>query len=573
VNRRPHGGCHPPDRAGANRPYLREANVTIFFSKRGHRTGVLVAALALLTPLAIAAGDAQQQHSRKPAATAFPAPGPLAAPSGKGGFRFGVASAATQIEDRNTTTDWYQWTAPQPQGMGRSPFVGDAVAGYTRAVEDIDLIEDMNLDAYRFSIEWARVEPARDRIDETALKHYSDFIDALIDRGIRPMITVHHFSNPLWADDPRDAGCAAGPSDTNLCGLDHPEGGPQVAKEMAEFARLLAERFGDRVDEWVTINEPMVYMHFAHAFGAGPPGKANLVGDFDRYMGALRNLVDAHTRMYRAIKAADTTDAGTGAPAAVGLSMSAKQYIPVRDGRISTEQRDIDAAGRMRHYFEWNIMDALWKGGFDSDLDGVPDERHPTWRGAVDFLGIQLYERIGVSAPADTPSPATFPVVNADVCTTAPCLPPRHATFFVPDMNYESDPAGLYSVLSDYGKRYRKLPLTVTESGIASDSGKRRAEFTVRALEQIEKVRREGVDVRGYYHWSLMDNFEWLGGYGARFGLYAVDRTTMERTPTEAAEVYGRIAGSRALSADLRRQYGGDGPMTPEPAGTAAGTP
>ncbi len=91
----------------------------------------------------------------------------------------------------------------------------------------------------------------------------------------------------------------------------------------------------------------------------------------------------------------------------------------------------------------------------------------------------------------------------------------------------------------------------------------------MRALEQVEKVRREGVDVRGYYHWSLMDNFEWLGGYHARFGLYSVDRTTMERTPTEAAEVYGRIAGARSLSPEVRREYGGDGPMTPEPAKAA----
>lgn len=538
------------------------------------RTGVFVAVAVLLTPFANAVGTDDARHGKRPAATAFPAPGPLTGPAGKDGFRFGVASSATQIEDRNENTDWYKWTAAPPDGLGRSPFVGNAVDGYTKAVEDIDLIEDMNLDAYRFGVEWARVEPRRDQIDEKALKHYSDFIDALLARGIRPMITVHHFANPVWVDDPGDIECAAGPSDTNLCGLDHPEGGPQVAEEMAEFAELLAERFGDRVDEWVTINEPMVYMHFAHAFGAGPPGKANLIGDFkDRYQGALRNLIDAHARMYRAIKAADTVDGGSGEPAAIGLSMSAKQYIPVRDGRLSDERRDIDAAERMRRYFEWNVTDSLWKGGFDTDLDGTMDESHPEWRGTLDFLGIQLYERIGVSETGPEPTPNTFPVANADVCGTAPCLPPRDKTYFVPDMNYESDPTALYPVLKDYGRRYDNLPLTVTESGIASDSGKRRAEFTVRALEQIQKVRAEGGDIRGYYHWSLMDNFEWLGGYGPRFGLYAVDRSTMKRTPTEAAEVYGRIAGARVLSADLRKRYGGDGPMTPEPGTAAAARP
>ncbi|MEU5809435.1 family 1 glycosylhydrolase [Streptomyces sp. NPDC047718] len=540
----------------------------ILTRKRLIRIGVLVGSVGLLTPFAYAVeADGGQQAAKRPAAGSFARPGSLSGPSGKGSFRFGVASSATQIEDRNENTDWYKWTRPAPEGMGKSPFVGDAVGGYTKAIEDIDLIKDMNLDAYRFSIEWARVEPKRNQIDEAALKHYSDLIDALIARGVRPMITIHHFSNPVWVDDPGDPTCANGPSDKNLCGLDHPEGGPVVAKEMAEFAKLLAERFGDRVDEWATVNEPMVYMHFAHAFGAGPPGKANLIGDFKgRYQGALRNLIDAHSRMYKAIKAADTKDAtGGGTPASVGLTMSAKQYVPVRDGKVSSQRRDVDAAGRLQRYFEWNFTDALWKGGFDTDLDGTMDEKHPEWRGTLDFLGIQLYERIGVTA-TDKPGPTTFPVVNVDVCSTAPCLPQRDETYFVPDMNYETDPTGLYPVLKDYGRRYRGLPLTVTESGIASASGKRRAEFTVRALEQIEKVRNEGVDVRGYYHWSLMDNFEWLGGFGPRFGLYAVDRSTMQRTPTEAAEVYGRIAGSRSLSEDLRRRYGGDGPMTPEPA-------
>ncbi|MET9888038.1 family 1 glycosylhydrolase [Streptomyces sp. NPDC006430] len=543
--------------------------------KRLFKIGVFVAAMGLLTPLANAQEADGEQLKKKHAATSFPGPGSLSGPSGKGSFRFGVASSATQIEDRNEHTDWYKWTRPAPEGLGKSPFVGDAVGGYTKAIEDIDLIKDMNLDAYRLSIEWARVEPQRNQIDEKALAHYSDVIDALLARGIRPMITIHHFSNPVWVDDPGDPTCAAGPSDKNLCGLDHPVGGPQVVQEMAEFAKLLAERFGNRVDEWATVNEPMVYMHFAHAFGAGPPGKANLVTDFKgRYQGALRNLIDAHSRMYKAIKAADTIDAsGGGTPASVGLTMSAKQYVPVRDGKVSSQRRDIDAAARMQRYFEWNFTDALWKGGFDTDLDGTMDEKHPEWRNTLDFLGVQLYDRVGVSAVGDAPAPNTFPVVNVNVCSTAPCLPLRDKTYFVPDMNYESDPTGLYPVLKDYGKRYKGLPLTVTESGIASNSGKRRAEFTVRALEQIEKVRNEGVDVRGYYHWSLMDNFEWLGGYGARFGLYSVDRSTMQRTPTEAAEVYGRIAGARALSADLRKQYGGDGPMTPEPVPTPTTQP
>ncbi|MER5886563.1 family 1 glycosylhydrolase [Streptomyces sp. NPDC001941] len=530
--------------------------------KRLLKIAAVVLALGLMTPVAAADEDAGDKRPRR----TFAQIGSPSAPSGKGSFRFGVSSSATQIEDGNTQTDWYRWTQPEPQGLGRSPFVGDGVQGYTKAIDDTKLLDDLNVDSYRFNVEWARVEPKRNQIDEAALDHYSKQLDALIARGIRPMLVIHHFANPVWVDNPDDAGCAKGPSDTNLCGLDHPVGGPLVVKEMAEHAKLLAQRFGDRVDEWATINEPMVYMLFAHAFGAGPPGKANLPTNFaTKFVPAIRQYINAHVAMYQAIKKYDRVDAdGDGRASSVGLTASVKQYVAVRDGKISTDPRDIAARDKFRRFFELNFLDSLWKGSFDSDFDGVADERHPEWRGTLDWLGIQLYDRTGVSATA-TPGPNTLPVLNVDVCGAPPCLPLLDSTYYVPTMGYESDPQGLYPVLKDFGSRYRDLPLIVSESGIATTSGKRRAEFLVRALEQIDRVRTEGVDVRGYYHWSLMDNFEWLKGYDARFGLYHVDRTTMKRTPTEAATVYAAIAGSRTLSPAVRAAYGGSGPLTPEP--------
>ncbi|MFJ9213848.1 glycoside hydrolase family 1 protein [Streptomyces sp. NPDC102264] len=542
--------------------------------KRLLRTAAAVLALGLVAPVAVA--DEETGNAAAHRTASFSTIGSPAAPSGKGSFRFGVSSSATQIEDQNTTTDWYKWSRPAPEGLGRSPFVGEGVQGYSKAIEDIGLLEDLNVDSYRFSIEWARVEPRRDQIDEKALDHYSKQIDALIARGIRPMIVIHHFTNPLWVDNPEDTGCANGPSDTNLCGLDHPAGGPLVVQEMAEHAKLLAERFGDRVDEWATLNEPMVYMLFSHAFGAGPPGKANLSAAFStKFVPAIRQYINAHAAMYKAVKRYDRYDADhDGLNSAVGLTASIKQYVAVRDGKISTEARDIAARDRFRRFFELNILDSLWKGGFDTDFDGTADETHPEWKGTLDWLGIQLYDRTGVSDPGPTPGPNTLPAINVDVCGAPPCLPLLDPTYFIPAMGYESDPKGLYPVLKDFGARYHGLPLIVSESGIATTSGKRRAEFTVRALEQIDRVRTEGVDVRGYYHWSLMDNFEWLQGYGARFGLYTVDRTTMERTPTEAATLYSAIARSRTLSPAVRAAYGGSGPLTPEPgSGTPAQTP
>src|SRR5262249_30876539 len=160
-----------------------------------------------------------------------------------------------------------------------------------------------------------------------------------------------------------------------------------------------------------------------------------------------------------------------------------------------------------------------------SDFDGDLDESHPEWKNTLDWLGVQYYFRAGV-----TSSPALLPILGLTPCYNSfdfgACIPPLDPTYDVPAMNYEQDPAGLHWVLADYGKRWPDLPLTVTESGIATESGPRRAEMLVRALEQVDKARREGVDVRGYYYWSLYDNFEWTYGFGPRFGLYQVDYTT-----------------------------------------------
>ncbi|MGW4690241.1 glycoside hydrolase family 1 protein [Streptomyces sp. NPDC004244] len=527
---------------------------------------------AVLTPGAHAQGGTRVDGIR-PDKVSFPAIGSLSQPSGKGSFRFGVSSSATQIEDQNTHNDWYLWSKPAPEGLGKSPFVGDGVGGYTRAVQDTDLVDGLNVDSYRFSIEWSRIEPQRNKIDEEALAHYDQQINALVAKGIRPMITLHHFANPVWVDDPRDPDCKNGPSDTNLCGLDHPQGGKLVVEEMAEFAKLIAERYGDRVDEWVTLNEPMVYMTFSHAFGAGPPGKANLnPANLAKFTTAQRRYIEAHVAMYRAIKAADRVDAdGDRAASSVGLTVGAQEYVPIRDGKVSKDPRDIAARDRYRQYTDYGFVDALWKGTFDSNLDGVADERHPEWTGTLDWLGPQSYARIGVSeAGASGGGNPAYPVINVDLCTTAPCLPYRDPSYFVPAMGYEASMQGLASVLREYGKRYRGLPLVVTESGIATENGARRSQHIVRTLEQIAQVRAEGVDVRGYYHWSLLDNFEWLSGYAARFGLYEVDRTTMKRIPTSSVPVYSGIAGSRSLSPQVRREFGGTGPLSPETAGSAA---
>jgi beta-glucosidase len=482
-------------------------------------------------------------------------------------FRLGAASAATQIEDQNPNTDWYVFTRPRPDGLGIGTFVGDASKGFTRAIDDIALLKEMHLDTYRFSIEWGRVEPARDQIDEAALQHYGRFIDALRAAGIRPVITLHHFSNPIWVDDPRDRDCARGPSDGNLCGLGHPQGGALVVEEMAEHAKLIAERFGDRVDDWGTLNEPVNYLFAAYGTGIFPPGKAYITDAARKFMPVWRDFLSAHAAMYKAIKAADTRDAdGDGKAAVVGLSLATIAWFPARGNQPSSDPEDIAARDRVENAFHHLVPDALTQGAWDHNLDGVLEEPHPEWAGTLDWLGVQYYSRLGVTGEAGG---IQIPLVDATPCygglDFGSCLPPRHATFCVPAMHYEYYVPGIYEILVDFGKRWPSIPLYVSEAGIATTVGARRAENVVRTVEQIDRARKEGVDVRGYYHWSLYDNFEWAEGFGPRFGLYTVDYTTYARTPTTGATVFGEIAGARKLTAAQRSTYGGDGPMTPEP--------
>ena len=498
----------------------------------------------------------------------FGAMAPLVGDAGKGGFRFGAASAATQIEDMNPRTDWYAWTAPTGMGgLGKgTAFVGDAVRGYSKVLDDLQLVKTMGLDSYRFSIEWARIEPMRDVIDEAAITHYRDQLMAMQALGIRPMVTLHHFSNPVWVGDPRSITCSNGPTDDNLCGLGHPTGGALVVEEMAEHAALVAQRFGDLVDEWGTVNEPINYLFAAYGIGVFPPGRSTLFSITTEFVPVLRDYASAHAKMYDAIKANDTIDAdGDGDAAVVGLSLAVADWQPSRANAPSQRPEDLAARDRLVYFFHYAMVDAIQTGMFDADLDGTGEEPQPEWQGRLDWLGIQYYFRAGVSG-ANPLVPA--PIALAP-CTTGfdfgSCLQTTNQTFCVPQMGYEYWPDGLRTILIDFKLRFPDLPFVITEAGIASNVGARRAENIVRNLEAITRARDEsGVDVRGFYYWSLTDNFEWAEGFGPRFGLYRVDYDTYARTPTEGATVLGEIASGRTVTAEHRAKYGGLGPMTPE---------
>jgi beta-glucosidase len=497
--------------------------------------------------------------------------GPLVGAEGEGDFRFGVSTAATQIEDMNDTTDWYWWTLPTADGgLGMHEPVGDAVRGYTNAIADVDLLTQLGVDAYRFSVEWARIEPTRDAVDTAELAHYRMLLDRLVAEGIRPMITVHHFSNPIWVDDPRVDPATCTPDKGYLCGWGHAAGTPLVVEELAEHAARLAQEYGDVVDEWGTINEPVNYIFAGWATpGQFPPGRSYL-GNWPEFLNVVRAFLAAHAAIYRAIRENDTVDAdGDGIAAAIGLPLSVANWVPARRGELSASPDDVAAAQRMIYVYHHLFVDSVRNGTFDADFDGTGEESHPEYRAAdgspsIDWLGVQYYFRAGVTA-----MPAILAPVGLTPCfgpiDSGACVDPYDPTFVVPAMGYEFWSGGFDEVLLDLSARYPDLPLVVTEAGIATEVGARRAENVVRILESVARVRAAGADIRGYYHWSLMDNFEWAEGYEPRFGLFRVDRTgTYPRTITLGGTVYGEIISARGLTMAHRTTYGGFGPMTPE---------
>lgn len=498
----------------------------------------------MLLPLLLAACDSP---SDDPIVHGFPA-----------GFKWGAAGAAHQIEGGNTRNNWYQFeTLPAFAGKTVEPS-GNAVDGYARYEEDADLAASLGDGAvFRLSIEWSRVEPSRDVWDEAEWQHYRDVLEALRDRGLSPMVTLHHFTEPIWMQDLTDLECAAGPTDANLCGWTNPE----VPDEFAEFAAEVAARFGDLVDEWSTFNEPGGYLLSGYLGGAFPPGYLTITttGITERVVPVAEGMFDGHVKAYGAVHAADTVDAdGDGTAAVVGFTNSIQWIVPVDED----DPADVAAADRIKGLYGYLFPDALILGMLDRDLDGVPEESHPEWAGTVDQLGFQYYFRMYVKAKEG------FPPVDAVICdpTVLELLGLSPASFECPEpdpddvtmMGYEHYAPGLGLLATDLAARYPGVSLRVTEAGIATTTGARRAESIVRQLEGLAEAIDGGAPVDGYIHWSLTDNFEWAEGFRPRFGLWTVDLDTYTRTETEGATVLRTIIADNGLRQSVLDAYDGE---------------
>jgi len=353
---------------------------------------------------------------------------------------------------------------------------------------------------------------------------------------MEPFVTLHHFTNPLWIADSR--------------GWLNPD----VVSEFTDYARRMAQAYGHLVDEWITINEPFIYAmgtYWAKTF----PGGSLL--NMEKTKKALVHMIRAHAAAYDAIREVDLQDADNdGNPCRITLVKALHPIYPADPN----DPDDVAAAGRIDGFHNRQIYDALIDGRLSPWLEPEENSRggregasgfHPELAGRMDSIAINYY-----SPWYAMHVPMMLYPLEALPCFSfiePLCFPGGRPDVVRGDNGNEVYPEGLLEVFeafASYG-----LPLMVTENGIATTDERKRSWFLVQHLEQLQKAREKGYPVEGYFHWSLLDNFEWLEGFAMRFGLYSVDFKSFERTPTEAVEAYRRIIHSGRVTSEIRDSY------------------
>jgi beta-glucosidase len=382
------------------------------------------------------------------------------------GFLWGAASAAHQIEGGNVNNDWWQFEhAP---GTPCRESSGDACDSWHRWPDDLELLASLGFSAYRFSIEWSRIEPEAGEWSVAALDHYRRQCAAARERGLVPMVTFHHFTTPTWL--------------TGGGGWEAPE----APEHFARFCQRAVDHLGDLIGWACTINEPNIVALMGYRAGVFPPG----VHDAER----RRAVTAAFCRAHRL--AVESLRAGRG-DFPVGLTLSMTDYQAVDGGDA---QRD-----RIRRSME------------DVFLDATTGD---------DFVGVQCYTRMRVGPGGALPA-------EEGVALT--------------QMGYEYWPQALEAVIRRAWDVTGGTPLLVTENGIGTADDAERVAFVSDALAGVRRCLDDGIDVRGYVYWSLLDNFEWVLGFGPTFGLVAVDRQTLVRHPKPSATWLGGVARNNAI--------------------------
>ncbi len=420
------------------------------------------------------------------------------------GFLWGTATSAHQVEGDNRLNDWWAWEQ-QPGRIREGTRSGKACDWWGgRWKEDLDRAAAGGQTAHRLSVEWSRIEPSPGRWDTHALDYYHEILSGMRARGIEPMVTLHHFTNPLWLAE---------------------QGGwenEDVIARFEAFTRKTAAALKDLTTFWCTINEPNIYIFCAFATDAFPPGRKNIQAAFR----VMRNQILAHAAAYHAIHEIQPE-------ARAGIAIQYRPIIPHTanplDGFVARLQSRIS-----NELFPWALRDGRLR--FPLRREYAPKVAH-----TQDYLGLNYYSCDHVS----------FDLRNAGELFGRRFYPEGAD---LSDVGWNANiPEGMALAIrwaNGFG-----LPIYITENGIEDEADHIRPRYLVQHLHQAWKMANIGVPVRGYFHWSLVDNFEWERGWTQRFGLWALDPETQQRTERPSGRLYDEICRENGITSDMVRRY------------------
>ncbi|GGM44925.1 GH1 family beta-glucosidase [Dactylosporangium sucinum] len=437
------------------------------------------------------------------------------------GFLWGAATAAYQIEgavaeDGRGPSIWDTFSHT-PGAVLRGDTGDIACDHYHRWREDLDLLRELGVGAYRCSVAWPRVVPAgAGRVNAPGLDFYDRLVDGLLERGITPMLTLYHWDLPQALQD------AGGWANRD------------TAEHFADYAAVVHGRLGDRVPYWLTLNEPYCAAVVGHLEGRHAPG----LRDELTAVTAVHHLLLAHGKAVAALRAAGVTGQ-------VGITCNLTSVHPASDA-----EEDVAAARRLDLHENRMYLDPLFRGAYPDDAAAhyapvtdfgfVRDGDLEQIAAPLDYFGINYYERHHVRADP------------ADPARGWQRVPPEHPTV----TGIGIHPEGLSEILERVAKEYTPLPLVVTETGLALHdyagpdgeiADDERVAFFEGHLRAAHEALTRGVPLFGFFPWSFMDNFEWASGYGVRYGIYYVDYPTQRRLPKRSARWYADVIRDNGL--------------------------
>jgi beta-galactosidase len=478
------------------------------------------------------------------------------------GFQFEMGDSSRTGLDENT--DWYAWVHDVRnirKGAVSGDFPEDGPNYWNLYREDHEIASRVGLNSNRIGIEWSRIFPASTRdvkvsveraddgkiariaadpstmgkldrlADANSIRHYREIISDLRQRNMKPIICLNHFTLPLWIHSPAAVG--------NWKSKTRPRGwyDEETIVEFWKYAAYAAWKLGDLVDSWATFNEPVVAAEGYLFPERGFPPATRDVGAFKK---VLSNMVVAHARAYDGIKEWDSVRADTDSTsqADVGLIHNIAPIQPYRSGK------DEATSNFASHVHNTDFLNAITNGWLDENLNGLKDEGETKkyLANRVDWIGVNYYSRTVVKSGlailarlfAGLPYMPDIVKDYGDACKPNNFSADNRPTS---DFGWEIYPEGLVDALklvSKYGR-----PMYVTENGIADSQDKLRPQFITAHLRELQKaINEQRLDIRGYFHWSMIDNYEWADGFKKRFGLYAVDFQTKARMPRPSAGVY-----------------------------------